>query len=70
LGLEIAFPVQGNEVFVRMPDEVHAALQAAGHAYYPVWDPAERLYRLVASFDTQPADVAALLADARRAIIR
>lgn len=70
LEVEIAFTVQANEVFVRLPDEVHAALQAAGHAYYPVWDPAERLYRLVASFDTQPADVAALLADAKAAIIR
>ena len=70
LGLEIAFPVQANEVFVRLPDEVHAALQAVGHGYYPVCDPAERLYRLVAGFDTRPEDVQRFVADARAAVIR
>jgi threonine aldolase len=70
LGVEIAFPMQGNEVFVRFSEALHAALQAAGHAYYPVGDPEERLYRLVASFDTEAEDVAALLADARAAIGR
>ncbi|MDY7107164.1 MAG: aminotransferase class I/II-fold pyridoxal phosphate-dependent enzyme [Planctomycetota bacterium] len=70
LGLELAAPVQANEIFAHFPDAVHAALQKAGHAYYPVSDPAKRLYRLVASFDTQPEDVAALLADAKAAMGR
>ena len=70
LGLELAYPVQANGVFVHLPDEVHAALQAAGHGYYPVGEPEARLYRLVASFDTDASDVQRFLADVGRAVIR
>ncbi|UCD76858.1 MAG: low specificity L-threonine aldolase [Phycisphaerales bacterium] len=70
LGLELAYPVQANGVFVRLEDDVHAALQAAGHGYYPVGEPEAKLYRLVTSFDTDASDIQRFLADLRRVLIR
>lgn len=48
-GAEIAFPVEANEVFVRLPAEVVAALDAAGFRAHR-WDGS--LLRLVTAFDT------------------
>lgn len=70
LGLEVAFPTQANGVFVRLPDEVHEHLQAKGHGYYSIGVPADKLYRLVASFDTELSDVQRFIADAREALGR
>lgn len=63
LGLSPVFPVEANGVFVRLPDAVHAGLEARGHGYYPFGDAAERLFRLMCSFDTRSEDVDALLSD-------
>ena len=63
LGIVPAFPVQANGVFVRLPEFVHAGLQARGHGYYPFGDAADGLFRLMCSFDTRPEDVDGLLAD-------
>ncbi|WP_448190497.1 threonine aldolase family protein [Azospirillum sp. sgz301742] len=48
-GAEIAFPVEANEVFVRLPDTAVAALEAAGFRCHR-WDGS--MLRLVTAFDT------------------
>ncbi|MGC4119502.1 MAG: beta-eliminating lyase-related protein [Myxococcales bacterium] len=65
LGYSPRFPVESNAVFVSLPDPVVARLRAAGHDFYEFGDPAWKLYRLMTSFDTRPADVDALLAGVR-----
>ena len=68
IGIEPAYPVKANGVFLRLPDAVDRALQERGHGYYPFGDPDEGLVRLMCSFDTDPADVDALVADAEVAL--
>ena len=81
LDLDIAYPTQVNSVFVRLPEEVDAALRASGHGYYAfpalrgaapadAEGPRGTLFRLMCSFDTNAEDVRALLADAEGAISR
>jgi threonine aldolase len=58
-GTQLLYPVDANEIFVVLPAHMHDALQAAGAQYHP-WPsdrPGERAFRLVTSFDTDPADV-------------
>jgi threonine aldolase len=62
--------VEANAVFVRWPAAVDACLKAAGHGYYPFAPPdaqGRTLFRLMCSFDTQPHEVDAFLADVERA---
>lgn len=64
-GIEIVWPVQANEVFVRLPAERAAAMQQQGFLFHPwSWDAAEGVHRFVCAFDKTEADVAALLAAA------
>ena len=67
LGIELAWPVETNAVFARLPSDVGEALRAAGYGYYPFGAPGEGLARLVCSFDTRPDEVDGLLDVARRA---
>lgn len=63
----LAYPVEANEVFVWLPDEVVARLRASGALFYD-WAPSENgrtLIRLVTSFATEEDDVRRLLAAAR-----
>ena len=53
-GTELMFPVEANEIFVRLPEPAIAALERAGFGFYR-WD--GPLLRLVASFDTPQAAV-------------
>lgn len=62
-GTTLAHPTEANEVFVRLPEPVIAALEAAGFAFYR-WDGG--LIRLVTSFDTPRVAVDGLLEIARR----
>lgn len=62
-GIEIAFPVDGNQLFVAFPPAVREGLAAAGFGF-STWD--ERLTRLVCAFNTDPADVDALIATTAR----
>ncbi len=48
-GAEIVFPVEANEVFVRLPENAVAALDAAGFLFHR-WEGS--LLRLVTAFDT------------------
>ncbi len=56
---KLRYPVEANEVFVELPEEVIIALEAAGFGLLR-WDDGST--RLVTSFDTVDADVDALLA--------
>ena len=56
-GGELAHPVDGNEVFVRLPAETAARLKAAGVGFYPWLDGS---FRFVCSWATTADDVAAL----------
>ncbi|HRP62456.1 MAG TPA: beta-eliminating lyase-related protein [Phycisphaerales bacterium] len=67
MGLAPRFAVDANAVFVTLPDRVDRALRAAGHGYYGFGEPEWRLSRLMCSFNTDAADVDALLEDARSA---
>jgi threonine aldolase len=57
--VELTHPVQANEVFARLPDEVLGRLEADGFGFYRYGD---GVIRLVTSFATTDADVAELVA--------
>ncbi|MCW5725035.1 MAG: threonine aldolase [Maricaulaceae bacterium] len=57
-GASLAHPVDGNEVFVRLPETLAARLKAAGAGFYGWPDGSARF---VASWTTEQADVDALL---------
>jgi threonine aldolase len=65
LGFALLAPVEANGVFVELPPPVAAALEARGWAFYKFVG--EHGYRFMCSWATQPAEVGALLADARAA---
>jgi len=61
-GAKLLHPVEGNEVFVALPETVIAGLGAAGFGFYR-WGKTPVL-RLVTAFDTEPTDIDKLLATA------
>lgn len=67
-GCRLLHPVEANEVFVEVPVELADALEAAGYGFYR-WGGAHggaSALRLVASWNSDPAQVEALLATAQR----
>ena len=56
-GVELAYPTDGNEVFVNLPAKYEAAIQRAGVKCYP-WPGGS--YRFVCSWATQHAELEAL----------
>ncbi len=67
-GVEIAYPVEANAVFARLPDGMVARLRAQGANFYD-WSTTANgrtLVRLVTSFATPEQDVAQLIEIARR----
>jgi threonine aldolase len=60
-GLDILYPVQANAVFVGMPGRWAASLRERGWHFYTIAGGE----RLMCSWDTEPADVAALVKDLR-----
>jgi threonine aldolase len=65
-GARLQHPVEGNELFVELPDPVIRGLFADGFQFYR-WDhEASVVIRLVTAFDTAPAAVDGFLASARR----
>ena len=64
LGYRLRFPVEANGVFVELSPQIDRALRERGYDYYRFGDPAWDLFRFMCSFDTQPAQVDAFLADA------
>src|SRR5262249_56738915 len=62
-GVDVLYPVQANAVFVRMPAAWAEALHRRGWHFYTIAGG----YRLMCSWDTEPGDVDAFLADVRAA---
>jgi len=62
-GAHLAHPVDGNELFVALPEPVIAGLEAAGFGFYR-WD--GPVVRLVTAWNSDEAAVDALLTAARR----
>jgi threonine aldolase len=61
-GVRIIHPVNANEIFVALPDRVIRALLADGFKFYR-WGGADAIcVRLVTSFATKEAEVAAFIA--------
>jgi len=56
--VKLAYPVEGNEVFAILPDDMAAKLLAAGAKFYP-WPGGS--YRFVCSWTTPEVDIEALL---------
>jgi threonine aldolase len=68
-GTQLLYPVDGNEIFIVLPQRMNVALEDAGALYHP-WPsdrPGERAYRLVTAFNTEPQDVDKFLAIAKGA---
>ncbi len=65
LGFPAIAPTQANGVFVEMPAGVYQNLAAKGWQFYKFVG--ENGYRLMCSWETQDADIAAFLADAKAA---
>lgn len=57
-GVALRYPVEGNEVFISLPDDVAGHLQAAGAKFYP-W-PGD-CYRFVCAWSTSEAEMDALV---------
>ena len=57
-GVSLSYPVDGNEAFIELPDEVAAKLQTAGAKFYP-WPGG--CYRFVCAWSTSDAEMDALV---------
>jgi threonine aldolase len=63
--VDLLYPVQANEVFVRMPPHRARALRAAGFEFHE-WPGRPSVFRLVTGFRTEAAEVDAFLAEAAK----
>ncbi|MBV8973041.1 MAG: low specificity L-threonine aldolase [Sphingomonadaceae bacterium] len=61
-GSRVVWPVEANEVFVRLDAAEAARLRGAGFLFYDWGLPAEGIVRLVVAWDTPPGDIDALAA--------
>jgi threonine aldolase len=61
---EFLYPVEANEVFVRLPENMLASLEAQGFQFYRR---GAGVIRLVAGWNTKPADVASFVDSACKA---
>lgn len=64
-GVEILYPVEANEVFVKMPPPLADGLKEAGYEFH-LWPGSRDHYRLVACFATRVDEVNAFLDAARQ----
>lgn len=62
-GARLRWPTESNQVFVELPEAAIAGLEQAGYLFYR-WEGS--LLRFVATFETKPADVDALIETAAR----
>jgi threonine aldolase len=65
-GIALTQPVQANEIFVTLPEEILPKLQARWP--FHIWNEATSEARLITSFDTEEADIADFAALVREAI--
>ena len=64
-GVELMHPVEGNEVFVSMPEAMVNRLVELGCKFQRDWRPEPRQHRFVCSWATSPEQVTALICIAR-----
>ena len=64
-GAQVLYPVEANEVFVKMPPPLADGLKEAGYEFH-LWPGSRDHYRLVTCFATRVDEVKVLLALARR----
>ncbi len=64
-GVELLYPVQSNEVFLRMPQSLADGLRDAGFEFHP-WPGQPGVYRLVTSFNSTNRQARDFLDAARR----
>ena len=64
-GVEVLYPVEANEVFVRMPPGLADGLKEAGYEFH-LWPGSRDHYRLVTCFATRVDEVNAFLALAKQ----
>ncbi len=62
--VEVLYPCQSNELFVRMGPALADGLRRAGHEFH-AWPGWPGVYRLVTAHSTEPAEVDAFLSSAR-----
>lgn len=60
-GVSFPDPVQGNELFPRLPPRMLTGLRDAGFQFYDWGPPGEQLVRMITAFNTKPEDVDAFL---------
>jgi threonine aldolase len=63
-GVQLLYPVEANEIFIRLPLETVAGLRQAGFQFYDWPGAAPGTIRLVTSFATNSQDVEAFIANA------
>jgi threonine aldolase len=66
-GAKVVWPVQANEVFVKLPVAAAEAMRQRG-ALFHTWSEADSLYRFVCSFDKTAEDTTALVQAAEAAL--
>lgn len=64
-GAQLLHPVQSNEIFIRLPDDLAAGLYARGFEFHPWVHSGPGVYRLVTSFATPDEAVEHCIAAAR-----
>lgn len=65
-GIRLIHPVEANELFVVLPEDVSRGLREAGFAFYPWAAGGPGCHRLVTAWNTSEKDVAELISCARR----
>lgn len=65
-GVALLYPVEANEIFVRIPDRAIRGAFADGYVFYRWSGDADEKCRLVCAFNTRAEDVDGLLASLRR----
>lgn len=65
-GAELLYPVEANEIFVRLPEPVVAGLRADGFSFLRFGGEGAAILRLVTAFNTRVEDVEAFVAAAQR----
>ncbi len=66
-GASLPHPVEANALFPLLPDKVQVALRDAGFLFGPWGEAGSGMVRLIASFDSEPADVDRFIALSRKA---
>lgn len=65
-GVELLFPVEGNEIFARLPEAAIRGAMADGYVFYRWQGEADEKCRFVTAFDSKEADIDGLLASLSR----